>query len=95
MSTGNPAAVQGLLRLQTPGLVMRYAHLSKEFLRNVALKMDEMLSLPTELKGAKPDSMGHDGMFSKENQTGLKGTKTNPKNTPTRSLEPITPRVSL
>ncbi|MEK7288245.1 MAG: tyrosine-type recombinase/integrase [Elusimicrobiota bacterium] len=45
MASGNHAAVQGLLRLKTPGLVMRYGHLAPGFLRQIAQSLDQRLFL--------------------------------------------------
>ncbi|MFC1523012.1 hypothetical protein ACFL6Y_11445 [Elusimicrobiota bacterium] len=51
MATGNHAAVQGLLRLKTPAMVMRYSHLAPSYLRQAALTLDKRLG--TEKEGKK------------------------------------------
>lgn len=45
MASGDLMAVQGLLRLKTPALVMRYSHLAPGHLRHVALSLDKQLAL--------------------------------------------------
>ncbi|GEM_PF-6665042 len=48
MATGDLAAVKALLRLKTAALVDRYAHLSPNHMRQVALALDKRLSPPQE-----------------------------------------------
>ncbi|MBI4668771.1 MAG: site-specific integrase [Elusimicrobia bacterium] len=50
MANGDLMAVQGLLRLKTPSLVMRYSHLAPGYLRKAALTLDKQLSLETTEK---------------------------------------------
>ena len=51
LATGNLAAVQTLLRLKSPAMVMRYSRLVPGLLKSAALTLDKQLALDTAQKG--------------------------------------------